>query len=228
MQKKNIMDKKPFLTIDMLSLDKKLVENLQGFTKDSFDPERIVATAQKAEILRLLQEELQGPSKNFVKHFASQVYSGSLYDAQIQHFTKLTKEAWGDLVQQEIASHLPEVEPAPKKDEVELNKETPPPPPVPPLPELPVFAEYKGQRFEGTLLLREKLSDLNRINFRFESEETNHAKAADKARKSINPDARQSIGWLFWIFIHPDTKEELPIREVFKNSELLARLRAKG
>ena len=47
LKKRNIMDKQPFLTIDMLNLDERMVNEIEGFTKPNFDLERILSSAQR-------------------------------------------------------------------------------------------------------------------------------------------------------------------------------------
>lgn len=98
LKKRNIMDKHPFMTIDMLNLDERTVSELEGFTKSGYDPERILSNAQKSAILQLLSRELSQPSEEFVKHFARQLHSGPLSYHQIQRYTHLVKQACRELL----------------------------------------------------------------------------------------------------------------------------------
>jgi len=70
LKKRNIMDREPFLVIDMLNLNERLAEELDGFTKSNFDPARILSNAQKLAVLQLLSNELKQPSEDFMMHFA--------------------------------------------------------------------------------------------------------------------------------------------------------------
>ena len=47
LKKRNIMDKQPFMMINMLNLDERTVSELEGFTKSGYDPELILSNAQK-------------------------------------------------------------------------------------------------------------------------------------------------------------------------------------
>ncbi|MCY3797646.1 MAG: type I restriction enzyme HsdR N-terminal domain-containing protein [Chloroflexi bacterium] len=106
LQKSNIMDKEPFLVIDMLNLNESLVNELRGFTKSSFDPELILSNVQKLAISQLLSKEFNQPSDNLVKHFAGQVHSGPLPYSQMPQYRQLVQQAWRDLIEQEIARRI--------------------------------------------------------------------------------------------------------------------------
>ena len=103
LKKRNVMDEEPFLAIDMLKLDQSQINALEGFSKTRYAPDQ---TVRKIKISNLLEKELNQPSDDFVKHFAKQVYSGSLFQSVIQEFRPLVKRAWDDLVDQEIARRL--------------------------------------------------------------------------------------------------------------------------
>lgn len=74
------MDAKPFLELDLLNLKEPVVEEVKKFSKSSFELDSILATASDLkymrEIRRILDEEINNPSEDFVKFFASKVYSG--------------------------------------------------------------------------------------------------------------------------------------------------------
>ena len=96
LKKLNIMDKQPFLTIDMLNLDEKLVNELEGFTKSGFDPERILQSAYGLSVQKLLEKEYQNPSPEFVRYFAKQVL-GSARQADIDKFRQAVGRAFSNL-----------------------------------------------------------------------------------------------------------------------------------
>ena len=91
LKKDNVMDIEPFLTIDMLNLENRLVSELEGFTKADFDAQRIIAGAQRQVIVRLILKEMDHPSNELVRHFASQVHSGRLSDSDLQRYARLVK-----------------------------------------------------------------------------------------------------------------------------------------
>ena len=134
LDKSNIMDKQPFLTLDMLNPDEQVVKELEGFTKIGFDSERITAVAQKRRITRLLKQEMSQPSDEFVRHFAKQVHSGRLTGADVQRYGQLVKDAW-----REIQSHETVIVKPPSENGEDDGQKPPPPPPGK---DIPVFGYY--------------------------------------------------------------------------------------
>ena len=103
LKKRNIMDKQPFMMINMLNLDERTVNELEGFRKSGYDPELILSNAQKLAISQLLSTEFNQPSDDFVKHFAGQVHLGPLSYSQMPQYRQHVQQAWRDLIEQEIA-----------------------------------------------------------------------------------------------------------------------------
>ena len=106
LKKSHIMDKQPFMTIDMLNLDERSVAALQNFTKSHFDITRIVDFAQRQEIVKLLQQEMDNPSDALVDHFARELHHGRMSASVRQHYRALLREAWREMIDMEIASSL--------------------------------------------------------------------------------------------------------------------------
>lgn len=100
LKKRNIMDKEPFFVLDILNLDKRLVKELEPFTKKGFDAERILASAKIQRIVYLLHQEMDSPSDGIVKHFAGQVYLGNVNARIIQEFMPLVRAAFNRFVEQ--------------------------------------------------------------------------------------------------------------------------------
>ena len=102
LEKPNIMDSKAFLELDLLDIKEPLVNELKKFTKTSFDIEDILSTASELkytrEIKRILADQMNEPSDNFVRFFASQVYSGRMTQSARQQFTEMTKRAFHQLM----------------------------------------------------------------------------------------------------------------------------------
>ena len=102
LEKPNKMDAKPFLEIDMLDLKEALVKELKLLTKESFDVEALVNAATELkytkEIKRIMTTELESPSEEFVKFFASRVYSGRL--------TQSVKDQLGEVVKRSLQQFI--------------------------------------------------------------------------------------------------------------------------
>ena len=78
--------------------------------KSSFDIAEILATANELkytrEIKRLLGEEWNSPSEEFVRYFASRVYSGPKTKARLQQFQAITKSALRQFLRDRIRDRL--------------------------------------------------------------------------------------------------------------------------
>ena len=203
LKKLNIMDKQPFLTIDMLNLDEKLVNELEGFTKSGFDPERILQSAYGLSVQKLLEKEYQNPSPEFVRYFAKQVL-GSARQADIDKFRQAVGRAFQQFVNNQV-------------------KEKPTKPISGDSVEVPVFADYKGQRCQATLLLTDEIKTRQR-NIRFEEEVLTPSVAGKKAMRSIHPSISGTNGWTFWKLRDPDTGKSRLIKDLRGDHELVRRL----
>jgi len=110
--KPNVMDAKPFLSVNMLKLKNRDIKELEKFKFENFDVENILnmAGVQKyvSAIKDIFQEEVKNPSDEFVKLFASQIVSKPLRQNILDEFKIYVKQAFSetitDLVSQKINS----------------------------------------------------------------------------------------------------------------------------
>ena len=106
----NKMDLKPFFEIDMLDFTDAEVEGLKRFTKPFFNLDQILSTAKDLkytrEIKRILTNEWAEPSEEFVRFIAGQVYSGSRTKAIIEQFSRITKRALSQFLNERINARL--------------------------------------------------------------------------------------------------------------------------
>jgi hypothetical protein len=104
------MDEKPFLEFNMLDVREPLVEELKKFSKSSFDLDNILATASELkymkELRRIIEEQINNPSDEFVKFFTSQVYSGRLTQSVREQFAEITKKAFKQFINDKINDRL--------------------------------------------------------------------------------------------------------------------------
>ncbi|WP_295127798.1 type I restriction endonuclease [uncultured Chitinophaga sp.] len=93
----NKMDEKPFFTFNITDIRDNQIEELKKFHKAYYDLETIVTTASELkytnELKALIHAELNNPSENFVRHFAKQIYTGTLTAKVTDQFTHLTKKS---------------------------------------------------------------------------------------------------------------------------------------
>ncbi len=106
----NKMDPKPFFEINMLEFTDAEVEGLRRFTKPFFNLEQILSTAKDLkytrEIKRILTSEWSEPSEEFVRYLAGQVYVGPRTKAIIEQFSRVTKKALGQFLNERINARL--------------------------------------------------------------------------------------------------------------------------
>lgn len=106
----NKMDSKPFFEFNMLDIREQDVEELKKFTKSVFDLDGILTTASELkytrEIKRILSEQLQDPSEDFVRLFAGQVYQGRMTQSVKEQFTEMTRRALRQFITDQVQERL--------------------------------------------------------------------------------------------------------------------------
>jgi hypothetical protein len=112
LEKENIMDKVPFLVIDLTKPEGKEFDELNRFTKGSFDPEDIKSSASAMKHIRGIKGYLRAsyvqPENDFIRLLASKVLpKGSrLSQQRIEQFRELTKSAFHGFIADQINSTL--------------------------------------------------------------------------------------------------------------------------
>ncbi len=110
LENQNVMDAKPFLELDLLNIKEPLVEEVKKFSKSTFDLDNILLTASELkyirEIRKILEDQINNPSEDFVKFFASQVYSGKLTQPVREQFTQITKKTFKQFINDKINERL--------------------------------------------------------------------------------------------------------------------------
>jgi predicted type IV restriction endonuclease len=110
LENQNIMDAKPFLELNMLDLKDPIVDEVKKFSKSSFQLDTILATASDLkymrEIRRIIEEQMNEPSEDFVKFFAAQVYSGKLTQPVREQFAQITKRTFKQFINDKINERL--------------------------------------------------------------------------------------------------------------------------
>lgn len=164
----NKMDEKPFLEFNIHEIKDNQIEELKKFHKSYFDADSIVNTASELkytnELKQLLQQELNNPSPEFVKHFAKQVYPSNISAKILELFTNLTKKSAqqyiSDLITERLKTALTKEDESAKEQDSKLELQNQEP-------------ENKVETTEAELesfmiiktILRQKI-DLKRITYR--------------------------------------------------------------
>ncbi len=106
----NRMDEKPFLEVDMSDLTDVAINELKKLTKQNFNIDDIIASAGELkytrQIKRLINEQIEKPSDEFVKFFASKIYEGILTPARKDYFSDLTRRSFKQLINEKINDRL--------------------------------------------------------------------------------------------------------------------------
>ncbi len=106
----NKMDAKPFFEFNILDIKDQNVEELKKFSKSAFDLNNIVTTASELkytrEIKRIFAEQLQAPSDEFVKFFASQIYAGKMTQKVREQFELFTRQALKQYISDQVNERL--------------------------------------------------------------------------------------------------------------------------
>ncbi len=109
-EKPNIMDEKPFFEFNIVDFNESSINELKRFSKSGFDADELGDVARTLlygkEIKRIMAEQLVEPSPEFVKFFASQVYSGRLVASVAERFTEITKRSLKEFINERITERL--------------------------------------------------------------------------------------------------------------------------
>lgn len=110
LDKPNIMDSIPFLTLDLLDPLKSPVSELKKLAKDSFDVESVIASAEELKYVsafkKLISVELDNPSPEFVKVLARQVFEGTISARMLEFFTGIVKRSATSIVNERVNDRL--------------------------------------------------------------------------------------------------------------------------
>ena len=127
---KNKMDEKPFLEVNMLDLREHQIEELKKFHKSYFDVDTILSSASElkytSELKQLFVNEFSNPSPDFVKHFARQVYDGTIWSNVLEKFTELVKKSLQGYINDKITERLKSaIEKQEKPEEPKIETSSP-------------------------------------------------------------------------------------------------------
>jgi hypothetical protein len=106
----NKMDDKPFLEVNMLELNETVVVELKKLSKPAFNVEDLMTAAgdlkYTGEIKRLLAEQIEKPSDEFVRFFATKVFNGVLTPSRREYFAGITKLSFNQVINERINERL--------------------------------------------------------------------------------------------------------------------------
>lgn len=110
LDEKNKMDEKPFLEFDITNLKDNVVNEITKFHKSNFDVNNIVNNASSLkytkEIKKLINEELNEPTFDFIRLFANKVYNGRLTEKVMEEFKELVQKGFNQLISDKVNDRL--------------------------------------------------------------------------------------------------------------------------
>lgn len=97
LEQPNVMDKKPFLEINLLNIDDNEILQLKKFAKNTFNLETISSTASNLKYIdninNRLKSELENPSDEFVRFMINDFYDGVKNKNVVDKFRPIVKKA---------------------------------------------------------------------------------------------------------------------------------------
>ncbi|MYE27993.1 MAG: hypothetical protein F4X87_12430 [Chloroflexi bacterium] len=235
----NVMDDEPFLTLDMSNLDESLMAELKLFTKSGFDRDRAVQSARIAKdrqvIRRVLKTEFDPLSSKAVEFILNGFVPGDTDESRRSELAQLIRQEWQSMLGSPREPVVP-----PPVDQIEPAES-----PIPTQPDfkpflektkflenypldgsvkVPVFADFEGHRFEAKLSLYGKLHNAAAI-IQYNGEWLTPLEAGKRARMTVDPNATHYVnGMTYWRLRDPASGDERPINDLRYDEELLQRL----
>jgi len=111
----NVMDRKPFLVLDLAAVDETLLPEVAKLTKESFNLDSVVSAAGELKYIgqmkRLLAAEFKEPSSDILRFFASHIYPGKPFTQRIREelsplVTKATTQFLNEQVRERLKTAL--------------------------------------------------------------------------------------------------------------------------
>ena len=110
LEQPNIMDDKPFLTINLEDLKDSSLKVLESFSKNDYNLESILDSAETLKYIKAIrkefEKEIENPSDELVKLLVSKFYDRPLTANRMAAFKEYTKRALKTTISESISSRL--------------------------------------------------------------------------------------------------------------------------
>lgn len=121
LEKPNIMDEKPFFTLDLANLKDGSLRILEKFTKFGYNLDEILDSAEGLKYIKAIraefEKELQEPSDEFVRLLVNRFFPKLLTAARLVTFKEYTKKALSSSINESINFRL--------KNALDINEKVP-------------------------------------------------------------------------------------------------------
>lgn len=106
----NRMDERPFMVFDLLNIDTTLVPEIQKLSKETFDLESVINTAEELKymgmIKRVFAAESKDPSDEWLRFFIAKVYEGKATQRVLDQFRPLVVKAMTQYINGQVNDRL--------------------------------------------------------------------------------------------------------------------------
>lgn len=106
----NRMDEKPFLVFDLLNIDTTLVPELQKLSKEAFDLDSVINSAEELKyigmIKRVIGAEAKEPSNDWLRFFIAKVYAGKATQRVLDQFRPLVVKSMNQYINGQVNDRL--------------------------------------------------------------------------------------------------------------------------
>ncbi len=110
LEKPNIMDEKPFFTIDIEDLKDSSIKILEGFTKNQYNLESILDSAEGLKYIKAIrkefEKEIEQPSDELVRLLVNRFFDKPLTANRMSTFKEYTKKALTVSINESISDRL--------------------------------------------------------------------------------------------------------------------------
>ena len=111
LEEPNRMDSRPFLELDLAEPREDLIAEVRKLSKENFDLERMLSTANELkylrEVNRVLGEQFEDPDPELVRFFYKQAYPKGMFTAAIrEQFTGIVKKALQNYIRERVSNRL--------------------------------------------------------------------------------------------------------------------------
>ena len=110
LEKPNIMDEKPFFTLELSNLKDSSLKILENFTKKGYNLESILDSAEALKYIKAIrnefEKELQDPSDEMIKMLVSRFFDKPITAIRLATFKEYTKKAFSNSINESISFRL--------------------------------------------------------------------------------------------------------------------------
>ena len=110
LEKPNIMDEKPFFTLDISDLKETSLKILQNFSKNGYNLEQILDSAEGLKYIKAIrkefEQEIQEPSDEMVRLLVNRFFNKPITAPRLVAFKEYTKKAFSTSINETISFRL--------------------------------------------------------------------------------------------------------------------------